>query len=128
MGDQLEIFAEMSKLSKSKRARNRAQSAELLRSHAIPFTSHNEAAHLIVCNAEHGKVDLWPGTGKWISREGRTGRGVQSLIAFIQGKGKSVMMMESKKHPKKKPVNEWPGRVQKTNAGPIIDDGTCPFV
>ena len=66
--------------SASKRPNNREASAEILREAGVKFTSKNDGIHLIV----EGKVcliDFWPGTGKFITRLGKKGRGVISLLA-----------------------------------------------
>ena len=66
--------------SQEKRANNREFSAKLLRDNSINFESKNNGAHLIIDN----KVDFWPGTGKWIVRNGRKGRGVKNLMKWIK--------------------------------------------
>jgi hypothetical protein len=82
MGDMGEIFNGMAEESKRRRADNRENSAKILSENGISFESKNMAAHLIV----HGHaitVDFWPGTGKWIVRGGKTGRGVFNLMKLV---------------------------------------------
>lgn len=68
--------------SKQRRAHNREASAQLLAGAGIYFASSNAGAHLIV--SAHGRtVDFWPGTGLWIERGGKRGRGVFGLIRSI---------------------------------------------
>lgn len=86
MGDMGEVFREMREAGKKKRASNRESSAQQLINHGIKFTSHNCAAHLIV-EGKDGLIDFWPGTGKFIIRGGRKGRGVFNLIKAVRGGG-----------------------------------------
>ena len=78
-----ETFNEHRKARQEKRAGNRASSAAYLQEHGIPFVLKNGGAHLIVKYQNH-TVDFWPGTGKWISRCGKKGRGVRNLVTFIK--------------------------------------------
>ena len=84
MSEVAETYGAMRDASKAKRAGNREQSAQYLTAKEIPFTSNNGGAHLIV----EGKdcfIDFWPGTGKWIARNGAKGFGVRNLVNFIIG-------------------------------------------
>ena len=75
MGDD---FNAMRKAGQEKRARNRESSARLLEARGIRFESKNHGAHLVV----EGRIDFWPGTGKWIERgSNKKGRGVKGVIA-----------------------------------------------
>ncbi|SUD77836.1 hypothetical protein [Pseudomonas putida] len=69
--------------SAERRAKNRQSSAEVLAQHGVQFEPKNLDAHLIVSHA--GKVvDFWPGTGKYIPRDGgRPGRGVFNLLKLL---------------------------------------------
>jgi len=61
----------------------RDSSAQYLRVREIPFTSHNNGAHLII----EGKtcyIDFWPGTGKWNCRSGKKGFGLRNLVEYCQ--------------------------------------------
>lgn len=68
--------------SKERRAKHREKSAALLQERGIEFETKNGGAHLIV---RHGDkvTDFWPGTGKWIVRQGKKGRGVFPLLKEI---------------------------------------------
>lgn len=66
------------------RSLNRRQSPVLLEENSIVFEVKNNGAHLIVESTE-GKIDFWPGTGKWITRNGLRGFGVMNLISHIKG-------------------------------------------
>lgn len=72
--------------SQDRRASNREQSAARLRSEGIPFTEHNNGAHLVV-EGVTGFIDFWPGTGKWKTRDFPpvNGFGVRGLINLIKG-------------------------------------------
>ena len=84
MSDLGDDFRAMREHSQGKRAANRSSSAALLAARCVPFTSHNDGAHLIV--GDPPKADLWPGTGLWIIRGGRKGRGVGRLLTAL-GRG-----------------------------------------
>jgi hypothetical protein len=66
----------------AKKAQNREQSARIFQEKQIPFTSHNLGAHLIV-EGPSCFIDYWPGTGKWISRDGARGFGLRNLLQHI---------------------------------------------
>lgn len=81
VGDMGEMFKDWAKVKQDKRARNRDASAALLTQAQIPFVVKNEGAHLIV----DGRIDFWPGTGKWIQRgTSAHHRGVEGLIRFVR--------------------------------------------
>jgi hypothetical protein len=65
--------------SQARRGDNRENSAKILADNGVSFESRNMAAHLIVKGTSI-TVDFWPGTGKWIVRGGKTGRGVFNLL------------------------------------------------
>lgn len=83
MGDMGEFWADMKPVlkeaSKERRRNNRENSADLLRQKGVEFESKNHGAHLIV-EGRCCLIDFWPGTGKFITRNGRKGRGVRNLI------------------------------------------------
>ena len=83
MGDMAEGFKEMREAGLAKRAGNREVSAGYLEKHDIPFAIKNYGAHLIVEGPEDCFVDFWPGTGRWISRNGVKGFGVRNLVEYI---------------------------------------------
>ena len=78
-----EVFNAMKEESKERRARHREQSPKLLEAANIPFESKNGGAH-IIAEGNECYIDFWPGTGKWISRNGRKGFGVRNLIKYIE--------------------------------------------
>lgn len=65
----------------TKRSLNTAASTQLLIDKGVPFTSHNNGAHLVV----DGRFDFWPSTGLWIARNRRSqGRGVFVLLRQLE--------------------------------------------
>lgn len=82
MGDMGEGWAEYHKERQEKRASNRASSTKILEEKGISFERKNMGAHLIVSTKE-GKIDFWPGTGKWIVRGGKKGAGIKNLLKHI---------------------------------------------
>jgi len=83
MGDVGDVFREMTKYKKAKRADNTTKSTQLLEDRGILFESKNDGAHLIVASRGYPSLvaDFWPSTGKWIVREnGGKGRGVFPLL------------------------------------------------
>lgn len=82
MSDMGEMFSALNKVRQEKRADNREQSAEYLAQRGIPFVKKNGGAHLIV-EGDECFIDFWPGTGKWIARNGQKGFGVRNLVNFI---------------------------------------------
>lgn len=87
MGDMGDIWREakplMKEESKQRRHHNRTSSRDLLASRGIAFESRNEGAHLIV-KGRDCVIDFWPGTGKYIARDGRKGRGVRNLLKLCE--------------------------------------------
>ena len=83
MGDMGEVFNVMKEESKERGAGHREQSPKLLDAAGIPFESKNGGAHLIV-EGNECYIDFWPGTGKWISRNGKRGFGVRNLIKYVE--------------------------------------------
>ena len=79
MGEIGEQYNQIKKESKQKRSDNRDSSAQLLNDRGIQFVSYNIGAHLRVQGKE-GLIDFWPGTGKFITKKGKKGRGVFNLI------------------------------------------------
>lgn len=84
MSDTSEMWAAHKQASATRRASNREASARMLQAASIVYVTYNNGVHLIV-EGKGCKIDFWPGTGKWISREGTKGRGVRNLIAHIRG-------------------------------------------
>lgn len=83
MGDEGDFWRDlkpaMQEASKQKRKRNREHAVQILTDVEVPFVSKNNGIHLIV----YGRnciIDFWPGTGKYIIRGGKTGRGVRHVL------------------------------------------------
>ncbi|MDL2279850.1 hypothetical protein LJC15_04210 [Desulfovibrio sp. OttesenSCG-928-G11] len=75
-----DYFRDVKAIKQQKRESNRLRGAELLKQHGIAFTEKNDGAHLVV---SHGGMtaDYWPGTGKFIFRQGSgKGRGIFNLL------------------------------------------------
>ena len=83
MGDTGDDYKAMKEHSARKRKNNREQSAAMLAEAGIEYASKNNGAHLIV-ESNLGKIDFWPGTGKWMCRSGAYSRGVKNLIALVR--------------------------------------------
>ena len=80
MGDMAEVFNDMKKANKAKRAKNTSDSTKRLEQEGIEFESKNWGAHLVV-QGKHEVFDFWPSTGLFISRTtGKRRRGVFNLI------------------------------------------------
>ena len=92
MGDMGEFWKDvrpaMQKSSRAKRAANRKNGESVLFLRRVPFLKKNAGAHLIVYpETPERRVDYWPGTGLWQSFWGnKSGRGMDSLLAFLEGK------------------------------------------
>ncbi len=83
MSENSELWEAHKQASQTKRANNRANSATALREANICYETKNGGAHLIVKH-DGVVVDFWPGTGKWIVRGGKTGRGVFKLLDLLK--------------------------------------------
>ena len=79
MGDMGDTFRAMNDAGKEKREKNRSTSLQILAEKNIEFESKNCGAHLIVAGVDC-LIDFWPSTGKFITRNGKKGRGVFNLI------------------------------------------------
>lgn len=89
MGEAVDYFRDMQELEKERRAENRKRGFEELANAGYVFEVKNGAAHLIV-ESDQGKVDFWPGTEKWIIRQGgRMGRGVDALMDACKPAGEA---------------------------------------
>lgn len=84
MSDDYELYQALKRDGQARRAKNRSQSPKLLEAAQIPFRTHNGGAHLIVEGPEC-PIDFWPGNGRWKSRKGAEGFGVNNLIRHIKG-------------------------------------------
>lgn len=85
MNDLAESYRWMRQRSQAKRERNRTQSPKLLVKAGVNFQSKNYGAHLII-ESEGCAIDFWPGTGRWMIRNGKTGFGIKNLLKHL-GKG-----------------------------------------
>lgn len=67
--------------TKRDRAINQRREAPIiLTQHNISFVTKNNGLHIIV-QTQDGFIDFWPGTGKFIARNGKHhGRGVTALV------------------------------------------------
>lgn len=87
MGDEGDYWRDVKPLMKEesqrRRKRNREGSADLLKQNGVQFESKNGGAHLIV-EGTKSTIDFWPGTGKFITRDGKRGRGVKNLLKFCK--------------------------------------------
>lgn len=83
MGDMGTIWRDQKRHSQCKRKMNREDSARILIESGINFTSNNEGAHLIV-QKDSIIIDFWPGTGKYITRSGKHGRGILNLLKEVE--------------------------------------------
>lgn len=83
MSDTVECFKIMDEINRLERAKDRKDGASYLENKGISFTRRNNGAHLIV-TGQGTLVDFWPGTGRWISRNGKKGFGVVELAEFVQ--------------------------------------------
>ena len=105
MSDLGETFEGFRAAKQAKRASNRNQSADYLKQRGIPFTSHNDGAHLIV-EGPAGYIDFWPGTGRWKDRAGPAGFGVRNLVTHV---GRPAVVLEAPSAPAEGPADSLPG-------------------
>lgn len=93
MSEQVEIWSDMAKMSAERRASNRETSTGMLVGAKIPFTSHNNGAHLVV-TCKDRVIDFWPGTGLWRTRckwpNPIEGQGVKKLIKYVHARNKGA--------------------------------------
>ena len=78
-----EMYKEHKEERRQKKEMNMEYSTELLKTVGIPFESKNGGVHLIVDGLDC-KIDYWPSTGKFITRKGRSGRGIKNLLKLCQ--------------------------------------------
>lgn len=83
MNDLAELYDEYAEERKAKKKKNICQSTATLEREGIKFESKNNGVHLIVTGTG-GLIDFWPSTGKFIVREGYTGRGVFNLLKLCR--------------------------------------------
>ncbi|MCK2149482.1 hypothetical protein MYE70_10430 [Marinobacter alexandrii] len=68
MGDMGEVFNEMKRQKKERRASNTEKSTQLLIEKGVKFESKNSGAHLVVQGKDGRLIDFWPSTGKFRPR------------------------------------------------------------
>ena len=85
MGDVGDTFRALRDEGQRKRERNRDYAQAALEQRGINFEIKNFGAHIIV-DGPHGKIDYWPGTGRWICRiSKRRMFGIRSLLQYVDG-------------------------------------------
>lgn len=79
-----EMWKEWKKMKQTAATQRRENAPELLQKAGIPFTTHNNGAHLIL-DTYLGFVDFWPGTTKWKTRTfpAHEGFGITRLLDLI---------------------------------------------
>ena len=83
MSDMIDMYRDMKEIDQERRADNRETSAAHLRVCGVQFEARNDGAHLIITRQRKAVIDFWPGTGKWIERNGKKGHGIKSLCALL---------------------------------------------
>lgn len=79
-----EMWKEFKKMKQDARTQRRENAPELLGKANIPFTEHNNGAHLML-DTHLGFVDFWPGTTKWKVRDSaKAGYGLTKLLQLIK--------------------------------------------
>jgi hypothetical protein len=60
-------------------------SEAILAKHKIPYETLLKGSYLIVSDTESpdNLIDFWPHTGRWVSRDGRRGSGIRSLLTAL---------------------------------------------
>lgn len=79
-----ETYKSMLKYSQERRSSYRDFAPGYLIENGIDFSTHNNGVHLMVNCGSSGIIDFCPGTGKWIERGGKTGRGIKNLVKYIK--------------------------------------------
>ena len=83
MGDEGDFWADvkpaMQEESKQRRKSHRENAPKILAEQGVHFESKSGGVHLIV-SGKQCKIDFWPGTGKWIERRGKRGRGIFNML------------------------------------------------
>ena len=80
-----EMWKEFRRMKQDARTQRRENAPELLKDANIPFTEHNNGAHLIL-DTHLGFIDFWPGTTKWKTRTfpEQSGYGLTKLLQLIK--------------------------------------------
>lgn len=68
--------------ARKKRQNNHESALKLLKENNIEFESKNNGLHLII-HGRNCRIDFWPTTGKYITKDGNSGRGVFNLIKLL---------------------------------------------
>jgi len=85
MGDMAEGFKHLTCIRKQRRAANTKASTQILQKAGIEFHSNNNGIHLVVTGKD-GLIDFWPSTGKFKTRNDKSGHGVFNLMRFCDVK------------------------------------------
>jgi len=85
MGDMGEAFKGMREAGLKRKATNLANSTKILEESGVEFVSRNSGIQLIITGHE-AKLDFWPSTGKFRSRDGHEGRGVYNMLRLCDVK------------------------------------------
>ena len=79
-----EMWSAYKKVKQDASTQRRENAPVLLEGACVPFTVHNNGAHLIL-DTHLGFVDFWPGTTKWKVRDsGKAGYGLTKLLQLIK--------------------------------------------
>lgn len=79
-----DFYRAWNRCKQAKKELNRKFSTELLTKLNIDFDQHNYGIHLVVYSPTSSEIiDFWPSTGKWIVRNGKTGRGIKNLLRHM---------------------------------------------
>ncbi len=75
----------MRQRSTQRRANNRENGIKILTKDGFKFETLNAGAHLVI-EIPEGKIDFWPGTGRYMTRFGAgvKGRGIFNLRRYIR--------------------------------------------
>ena len=81
-----DTFTAWKKSKTNKRAKNRRDGLEVIRSIGVDFLCKNAGAHIIIWPGSPMRVDYWPGTGLWRQTHHvqHYGRGLASLLEYIK--------------------------------------------
>ena len=90
-GPDTETWRAYKKMKQEERRGRRGGAPERLTTAGILFEVKNSGAHVIV-KAGVGKIDFWPGTTKWIDRNGGRGYGIDNLIGRVNRLNKAVKL------------------------------------
>ena len=82
--EESEMWREWKRMKQDACTQRRESAPEQLAAAKIPFTSHNNGAHLIL-DTHLGFVDFWPGTTKWKVRTfpEHNGHGLSKLLLIL---------------------------------------------